>query len=223
MEKFKTKVLPLSKIKSNQQNPRIISESRLKKLINSILAFPRMLNLRPIVINDQSIVLGGNMRLTALGRIAQWTEDELLAKLETLPEYNELPDGGYAVREYWQAFLNRPQAEVVIADDLTEDEKKQFIIKDNVSFGDWDYEELENWDSAKLENWGVDMMPDFIQDAQEQYVEPENLVSDGKNKPFSIKIVCTNGNQLRDFAQDIMKLINEKYQTADYSVSGGEL
>jgi hypothetical protein len=114
--------------------------------------------------------------------------------------------------------------EVQVADGLSDDEKQQFIIKDNVSFGDWDYEELENWDSAKLESWGLDaQMPDFMQEGYEQYGEPENLVSDGKNKPFSIKIVCTNGNQLRDFAQDIMKLITEKYQTADYSVSGGEL
>lgn len=162
MEKFKTKVLPLSKIKANQQNPRVISESRLKKLINSLLAFPAMLSLRPIVIDDNNVILGGNMRQTALSRISQMTWDELLAQLETLPEYNELPDGGAAVREYWEAFLNKPQAEVIYASELSESEKQQFIIKDNVSFGDWDYDELENWDSAKLEDWGVDMMlPDF--------------------------------------------------------------
>lgn len=175
MEKFKTKVLPLSKIKANQQNPRIISESRLKKLINSILAFPRMLSLRPIVIERGAIILGGNMRLTALSRISQMTEEEILERLESLPEYKELPDGGQAVREYWQEFLNRPQAEVVIADDLTEDEKKQFIIKDNVSFGDWDYDELENWDSAKLEDWGVDMMlPDFGGEGSDNWGEKKD-------------------------------------------------
>ena len=162
MEKFKTKMLPLKKIKANQQNPRIISESRLQKLINSLLVFPRMLSLRPIVIEGGAIILGGNMRLTALSRIAQMNEEEVLARLESLPEYNDLPDGGAAVREYWQEFLNKPQAEVVIADDLSEDEKKQFIIKDNVNYGDWDYEELENWDAAKLESWGVDTnLPDF--------------------------------------------------------------
>ena len=69
MEKFKTKVLPLSKIKANQQNPRVISESRLKKLINSLLVFPAMLSLRPIVIDDNNVILGGNMRQTALSRI----------------------------------------------------------------------------------------------------------------------------------------------------------
>ena len=162
MEKFKTKVLPLSKIKANQQNPRVISESRLKKLINSLLVFPAMLSLRPIVIDDNNIILGGNMRQTALSRISQMTWDEVLAQLETLPEYNELPDGGAAVREYWEAFLNKPQAEVIYASELSESEKQQFIIKDNVSYGDWDYDELENWDAAKLSDWGVDVeLPDF--------------------------------------------------------------
>ncbi|MBO7330397.1 MAG: site-specific DNA-methyltransferase, partial [Alistipes sp.] len=121
MEKFKTKMLPLKKIKANQQNPRIISESRLQKLINSLLVFPRMLSLRPIVIEGGAVILGGNMRLTALSRIAQMNEEEVMARLESLPEYNDLPDGGAAVREYWQEFLNKPQAEVVIADDLSED------------------------------------------------------------------------------------------------------
>lgn len=162
MEKFKTKVLPLSKIKANQQNPRVISESRLKKLINSLLVFPAMLSLRPIVIDDNNVILGGNMRQTALSRISQMTWDEVLAQLETLPEYNDLPDGGAAVREYWEEFLNKPQVEVVYASQLSETEKQQFIIKDNVSFGDWDYDELENWDAAKLESWGVDTaLPDF--------------------------------------------------------------
>lgn len=162
MEKIKTKVLPLSEIKVNQQNPRVISESRLKKLINSLLVFPAMLSLRPIVIDDTNIILGGNMRQTALSRISQLTFDELVAQLETLPEYNELPDGGAAVREYWEAFLSTPQVEVVYASQLSESEKQQFIIKDNVSFGDWDYEELENWDAEKLESWGVDtLLPDF--------------------------------------------------------------
>ena len=185
MEKFKTKMLPLKKIKANQQNPRGISESRLKKLINSILVFPRMLSLRPIVIEGGAIILGGNMRLTALSRIAQMTEEEILAQLELLPEYNDLPDGGAAVREFWSEFLNKPQAEVVVADDLSEDEKKQFIIKDNVSFGDWDYDELEKWDAVKLEEWGVDMLlPDFgnENDNLPQELQGQDLLPDGLEK-----------------------------------------
>ena len=65
MEKVKTKMLPLAKIKANQQNPRVISESKLKKLINSLLVFPKMMSLRPITLDDDGLMLGGNMRLTA--------------------------------------------------------------------------------------------------------------------------------------------------------------
>ena len=162
MAEFKKKMLLLSKIKANQQNPRIISESKLKKLINSLLVFPKMLNLRPIVVGYDNFVLGGNMRLLALSRIAQMTFEELQAHIETLPEFNDLEDGGHDVLEYWEQFLNKPQTEVVVADSLTNEEKLQFIIKDNVSFGDWDYDELEHWDEAKLDSWGVDtILPDF--------------------------------------------------------------
>ena len=162
MNTIKTKVLPLSKIKANQQNPRIISESKLKKLINSLLVFPKMMSLRPITLDDDNYVLGGNMRLTALGRISQMTWEELQSLIESLPEFLELPDGGKEVLEFWEQFLNKPQAEVQYASNMTESEKKQFIIKDNVSFGDWDYDELENWDAAQLEDWGVEtQLPDF--------------------------------------------------------------
>lgn len=163
MSEVKRKFLPLAKIKANQQNPRVISESKLKKLINSLLVFPRMMSLRPITLDDENCVLGGNMRQTALGRIAQMTPEELHSHIESLPEYNELPEQKQReVMDFWDAFLNKPQAEVQYASDMTESEKQQFIIKDNVSFGDWDYDELENWDSVKLEEWGVDMqLPDF--------------------------------------------------------------
>lgn len=162
MEKANRKVMPLVKIKANQENPRTISESKLKKLINSLLIFPAMMSLRPITIDDDGYVLGGNMRLTALGRISQMTWEELHSHIEALPEFSSLPDGGKAVLDFWEAFLNKPQAEVQYASGLTESEKKQFIIKDNVSFGDWDYDELENWDAAQLEDWGVEtQLPDF--------------------------------------------------------------
>ena len=155
-------MMPLSMIKANQENPRIISESKLKKLINSMLVFPKMMSLRPITIDDDNRVLGGNMRLTALGRIAQMSQEDLRALLSSLPEFDELPDGGREVLAYWDAFTKKPQAEVQYARDLTDSEKRQFIIKDNVSFGDWDYDELENWDMERLEDWGVEtQMPDF--------------------------------------------------------------
>lgn len=185
MEKVRTKMLPLAKIKANQQNPRVISESKLKKLINSLLVFPKMMSLRPVTIDDDNCVLGGNMRQTALGRIAQMSWEELQAHLESLPEFNDLPDGGHEVLEFWEKFLARPMVEVQYAHDLTESEKKQFIIKDNVSFGDWDYDELENWDAAKLESWGVDTrLPDFgnENDNLPQELQGQDLLPDGLEK-----------------------------------------
>ena len=162
MDAVKRKLLSLAKIKANQQNPRVISESKLKKLINSLLVFPQMMSLRPITVDDDNYVLGGNMRLTALGRIAQMTWEELSAHVQALPEFADLPNDGKEVLDFWETFLSKPQAEVQYASQMTESERKQFIIKDNVSFGDWDYDELENWDAAQLEDWGVDtQLPDF--------------------------------------------------------------
>lgn len=174
MREYKRKVLPLSKIKANQQNPRIISESKLKKLVNSLLVFPKMMLLRPITVDEYNFVLGGNMRQTALGRIAQMTIEEIQVHLEQLPEYNDLPDGGHEALEFWEKFLEKPQIEVQIAEGLSDEEKQQFIIKDNVSYGDWDYDELENWDGAKLDAWGVDtLMPDFGNDPSLSNLPPE--------------------------------------------------
>lgn len=127
MAEPKRKFLPLSKIKANQQNPRIISESKLKKLINSLLVFPKMMSLRPITIDENNFVLGGNMRQTALNRIAQWTLDELQQYMEATPEFNELPDGGYEALEFWEKFLEKPQVEVQYATDLTDEERKQLM------------------------------------------------------------------------------------------------
>lgn len=174
MREYKRKVLPLSKIKANQQNPRIISESKLKKLVNSLLVFPKMMLLRPITVDEDNFVLGGNMRQTALGRIAQMTLDEIQAHLEQLPEFKDLPDGGQEVLDFWGKFLDKPQIEVQIAEGLSDEEKQQFIIKDNVSYGDWDYDELENWDGAKLDAWGVDtQLPDFGNDPSLSNLPPE--------------------------------------------------
>lgn len=174
MREYKRKVLPLSKIKANQQNPRIISESKLKKLVNSLLVFPKMMLLRPITVDEDNFVLGGNMRQTALGRIAQMTIEEIQVHLEQLPEYNDLPDGGHDALEFWEKFLEKPQIEVQIAEGLSDEEKQQFIIKDNVSYGDWDYDELENWDGAKLDAWGVDtLLPDFGNEVNGGNLPPE--------------------------------------------------
>ena len=112
----------LTDIKSNPNNPRIIKDDKFKKLVASIKEFPQMLSLRPIVVNDDMIVLGGNMRLKACKE----------AGLKEVP--------------------------VIKASDLNEDQQRQFIIKDNVGYGEWDWDMLANeWDAEDLVEWGLDV------------------------------------------------------------------
>jgi hypothetical protein len=115
-------VVKIKDIKSNPSNPRVIKDEKFQKLCESIKAFPKMLELRPIVVNDDMVVLGGNMRLKALTHIGL------------------------------------KEAPVIKASDLTEEQQRQFIIKDNVGFGEWDWDLLANdWDSSELEEWGLDV------------------------------------------------------------------
>ena len=118
-------LVDIKTVKKNPNNPRIIKDDKFLKLVNSIKEFPKMLEIRPIVVNADMIVLGGNMRLKAC----------IEAGLKEVP--------------------------IIKANDLTEDEQRQFIIKDNVSGGEWDWEMLSNeWDTEQLEDWGLDV-PDF--------------------------------------------------------------
>jgi len=119
---IETKLYKISDIKPNPNNPRIIKDDKFLKLVNSIKEFPEMLKIRPIVINEDNIVLGGNMRLKACKE----------AKLKEIP--------------------------VIMASDLTEAQQREFIIKDNIGFGDWDFQDLaQNWDAEELETWGLDL------------------------------------------------------------------
>lgn len=140
-----TIVVKVGEIKSNPNNPRIIKDEKFEKLVKSIREFPEMLNLRPIVVNDDMVVLGGNMRLKACKE----------AGLKEIP--------------------------VIKASQLTEKQQKEFIIKDNVGFGEWDWETIANeWDSIELQDWGLDI-PGFsnIEDLGESFSLPS-----GDKSPF---------------------------------------
>lgn len=117
--------MKLSEIKPNPNNPRILKDEKFKKLVKSIDEFPKMMKLRPIVVDNDNMILGGNMRLKALQEL----------------KYKEIPDE-------W----------VKRADELTEEEKKRFIIADNVGFGEWDWDVLANeWDGQELNEWGINI------------------------------------------------------------------
>lgn len=151
---METKEIALSRIVENKDNPRTITENKFKKLVRSLLTFPRMLTLRPIVVDETMTVLGGNMRLKALSQIATMDRDSLRS---VISENEKLTSGELdKLTNYWLGWQKNPVATIVNADDLTEAQKKEFIIKDNVGFGDWDMEMLaNNWDTRKLADWGM--------------------------------------------------------------------
>jgi len=133
--------VPIEQIKLNASNPRIIKDDKFRKLVKSIKDFPRMLEIRPIVVNGDMVVLGGNMRLRACKE----------AGLKQVP--------------------------IIKASDLTPAQQEEFIIKDNVGFGEWYWDSLANeWDGVQLEEWGLDI-PSFEEiDAQdiEEAIEKES-------------------------------------------------
>ena len=135
--------MDITLIKPNPTNPRVIRDAKFKQLVRSIQEFPEMLELRPIVVNEQMITLGGNMRLRAC----------IEAGLTDVP--------------------------VVIAKGLTEEQQQEFIIKDNVGFGEWDWDDLaNNWDEANLKLWGLDFpMFNEAEISDEQDTQPFIKVS----------------------------------------------
>ena len=156
---MKTKQLKLSQVKVNQSNPRSITERKLAKLIRSILIFPKMLEIRPIVINDQYVALGGNMRLRALTAISKMNEQEISEELAKCKDWANKTDAEKsALIEYWVQWSKDTKVSVCDASNLSAEERKHFIITDNASFGEWDYDKLANeWDADDLVEWGVDV------------------------------------------------------------------
>lgn len=157
---MQTEELKLSQVTVNSSNPRTISKEKFDKLINSILIFPKMLELRPVVIDDMTVVLGGNMRYRALSAISEMSAAEINMKLANGCK-------GYAhkteaerqnLRDYWKAWLENPTVTIVRADQLSEEQKREFIIKDNVGYGEWDMDMLANeWPAEDLDDWGLDV------------------------------------------------------------------
>ena len=144
---MKTQTVPINEVKSNPNNPRIIKDDKFKKLVASIKELPQMLQLRPIVVNEDMVVLGGNMRLKACKE----------AGLKEIP--------------------------IIKASELNEEQQRAFIIKDNVGFGEWDWDALANeWDAEQLEEWGLDvpnMDAGELDDLSEQ-IQPS----------FRIEVLC---------------------------------
>lgn len=163
---MKTEKVLLSQVKVNAANPRTITERKLTLLVERLLSFPKMISIRPVVVDEKMIALGGNMRLRAFSRIAQMPLEDIVKTLAATKNYQRLSKGEQEVLvTQWQTWLEKPTLEIVKASTLSEAEKQEFIIADNASFGEWDYDKLANeWDSEDLVNWGVDVwQPEKIQ------------------------------------------------------------
>lgn len=144
---MKTEKVSISQVKTNPNNPRLIKDDKFKKLVSSIKEFPEMLEIRPIVVDNDNIVLGGNMRLRA-------------CKEAGLKEVH-----------------------IIKADQLTEKQQREFIIKDNVGFGEWDWDDLANeWDVDELEDWGLDLPVDLkveeLEAEEDDYEMPNEIKTD---------------------------------------------
>lgn len=152
---MKTEEIALSRLVENEDNPRQIKAAQFQKLVQSIIVFPRMLTLRPIVVDETYKALGGNMRLKALRHIT--TMEELAIRLKFQAEGDRLTEEAQdALLAFWQDWQKNPTATIIKADDLTEAQKTEFIAKDNISYGAWDYDQLANhWDARTLQGWGM--------------------------------------------------------------------
>lgn len=145
------KEMKISEIKANPNNPRLIKDDKFAKLVKSIKEFPEMLKLRPIVVNDDMIVLGGNQRLRACKE----------AGLKMIP--------------------------VIMASELTGNQQRQFMIKDNVASGEFNWDDLANeWDGFVLESWGVDI-PHFTEASEDH--KPEDNKKAEKRCPHCAEII----------------------------------
>ena len=147
--KIKQINIKLSKVKINPNNPRLIKDDKFAKLVQSIKDFPEMLDIRPIVVNSDMVILGGNMRFKACKE----------AGLKEIP--------------------------VIIADNLSEAQQREFLIKDNVSGGEWDWTLLaQEWDTEQLNDWGLDV-PDFSAD-QEIEAEEDDFDATPPEEPKTV-------------------------------------
>lgn len=168
--------LKINKVQPNPENPRVIKDHKYKALVKSIKDFPKMLEIRPIVVNSDMVILGGNMRLRACQE----------AGLKEIP--------------------------VIVAKELTESEQREFTIKDNVSFGEWDWDVLANdWDDSELNDWGLDVWKK-AEELDLSILNEDDLSSDLSDMTKNIKKAIQIEFELEHYeaAQELVKWWREQ-------------
>jgi hypothetical protein len=175
---MKIEKIKIGLVKSNPNNPRVIKDDKFKKLVQSVKDFPQMLDIRPIVVNDDMIVLGGNMRLKAC----------IEAGLK--------------------------EVSIIKASDLTPEQQNEFIIKDNVGFGEWNWDDLANdWDETQLIEWGLDL-PVFFNDSDD--LGTDFSLPDGDKAPIqqmTFTLADEQAIQIQNAISDIK--LTDEYKFAE--------
>jgi hypothetical protein len=131
---MKTEKVLLSQLKVNAANPRTITDRKLRLLVERLLAFPKMIEIRPVVVDGKMTALGGNMRLRAFSVISHMTIEDIAEKLAGTKNFQRLTKAEQEnLLAYWQKWLEKPTVDTVKASSLSEEEKKEFIIADNAN------------------------------------------------------------------------------------------
>ncbi len=186
--------MQLSAIKVNPKNPRLIKDAKADKLLQSLLSFPQMLSLRPIVVDASNIALGGNMRLSTIKRIVDLTPDEFNAWISK----SGVAEDAAVLWQQVRATKKIPDKWILKAADLTEDQPREFTIKDNVSGGEWDWDILANeWDAAELGGWGLEAWQQSDADYSDKNKEI-NVDEYGDEMIIKLKYTEEEYNQVRE-------------------------
>lgn len=145
----------IRKLSVNPENPRTASEFMEGKLIESILVFPKMLEVRPIVVNKENTVLGGNMRLAMLKRIVEMDNDEIEDYLFNQKKFRLMPNSGKeGLKKFWADFKKKPIVPIRRAENFTDNEEREFLIKDNLHYGEDDVDILKhNFDRESISDY----------------------------------------------------------------------
>lgn len=207
-----TETINLTQVNVNAKNPRKISDPQLQRLVKSLLVFPEMLQLRPIVVDETNTALGGNMRYRALTAITTMSADEIRETLETSLDYNKKTEAEKNILlDHWAEWQQNPTAIIVRASQLTEAQKREFIIKDNVAFGDWDDKALTaDFDPDELVDWGlgdIDDTPDEEEAEEDDFGEEDAANAATRCNPGDIwmlgrhRLMCGDSTKEEDVAR----------------------
>ena len=200
----------VSQLVVNKANPRTITDDKFSKLINSLLSADWMITIRNIVCDDTMLVLGGNMRTKGLLAIAGMEENDIRQRIMNMRLFKKLghtQEEAQVLVDKWIAWKNNPTVEITQVFGLTDDQKKEFIIKDNANFGQWDFDALANeWDSQDVVDWGVDVWEEA---AEEEEGKGKDVQEDEAPEVKEGEAVCKLG--------DIWQLGNHRLICGDSS------